>query len=296
MHTRLTCEHTRTDIRKRVCRPPSSTLEHLGSTRWATRAQGYTQGRAHAAQGTRAHIPPRGRADTHTQGLQTRIPAPTKIPPHPTPGRIQPYPPQPRAAARPGRGRSHTGPSRVRPASPYPLALGAPPTVLRSFPTIPSGALTCSGVAPGPPVSAPQEGPRAGCAPRAAPAAQLGASCCVSSFWGEGLESGVGGAGGAAASGPRGSWRRPHCGLLRAPLPPGGPSPPRLRGPRRLPRGAVEIHATSPAWRRGAPQPARSGNPRLRRERTAGTGRGRRRLPVWAGKVSLRVQTTSGPF
>lgn len=54
-------------------------------------------------------------------------------------------------AARPGsaRSRSHTGPSCARPASPPPASPWGPSTVLRSFPTIPSSALTCSGVAPG---------------------------------------------------------------------------------------------------------------------------------------------------
>lgn len=196
---------------------------------------------------TRAHIPPRGRADTHTQGLQTLIPAPTKIPPHPTPGRIQPYPPQPRTGRTPRTRALVHWPLPRSPSIPLPAGPWGPPTVLRSFPTIPSGALTCSGVAPGPhSVSAPRRAPaRRLRTPRRPRLHNLEQVAAFPHFGGEGLESGWG------EREARQLERPPRvlapAALRSAPraAATGGPSPPRLRGPRRLPRGAVEIHATS---------------------------------------------------
>ena len=93
----------------------------------------------------------------------------------------------------------------------------------------------------------PQEGPRAPAAhPEAAPAAQLGASCCVSSFWvGGGLEPGWGEREARQFELPPRVLAPAALRSARRAAATGGPSSPRLRGPRHLPRGALEIHATS---------------------------------------------------
>lgn len=197
--------NTRTDIRKRVCRPtpPQPTLEHLGATRWATRARRATRRAAHTQRRharTSLHVDarihtPRGcrRAYPHLQKYHpTRLLGASN---HTRPSRVP--------AARPGRARwrSHTGPSRARPASPHPLALGpSPPTVLRSFPTIPSGALTCSGVAPGlHSVPAPRRAPARRLRTPRRPRLHNLEQVAAFPHFGGGPGIGVGGAGGAAA-------------------------------------------------------------------------------------------------
>lgn len=141
---------------------PRPTLQHLGARRWATQARraahthlGHTRISLHVD--ARIHTP---------GGSQTRTAAPRKMPPTPRRSPLTtPYPvPRP-----PGAPRS--------PSVPLHCPRGLSPRSRRR-------AHLLRGRPWAAPRSRPQEGPRVPAAhPEAGPAAQLGASSSVSSFW-----------------------------------------------------------------------------------------------------------------
>lgn len=259
VHTRLTCEHTHRHLKRAAPNPHLNTwVPHAGPPGHA----GLHAGPRTRSAETRAHIlhvdarihTPRGCRRAYPHPQNTTPPDSWAHPTIPAPAAYRPHAPDAGAAHWP----LPRSPSVPPPAGPW----GSPPTCPTVFPH--HLRRHPFRVAPGPHQSPPPGGPpRAGCAPRGGSRLHnLEQVAAFPHFGGEGRNRGGGSGSGRQLErpprvlAPAALRSAPRC-RHRRPLP-----APASGGPRRLPRGAVEIHATSRPGAAGA-QPARSGNPRL---------------------------------
>lgn len=193
-----------------MCRPPQPTLEHLGATRWATRARRATRRaahtqrrdtRAHPSTWTRGYTHP-GVADAHTRTHKNTTPPDSWAHPTiPAPAAYRPHAPDARA--------------RARTLAPPALAQHPPTRWPLGLPALSYGLSPLSPPAPSPvqgsplgrtPCPPPGVPPRAGCAPQGGPGCTTWSKLLrFLILGGKGWNRGGGSGRRGSLSGPRGS-------------------------------------------------------------------------------------------